>query len=168
MRSLLAAAVLSALATLFVGTVGLGQSPDKPLAFDEYKKAVDHVSIKDHTMPINQFRKLHGRPNLVILDLRSEVAYKQGHIKGAINMGADITAQRLKEFIPNKNATVVLYCTNTFMPSRMISLNFASLPQVIALGYPNTFVLEDLWHKSFAESTDFRKGPLWEAPNPAK
>lgn len=161
MQKLLAATAVLFLAAL-CSAAALAQTPNKPLAFDQYKKAVSNISIKDHTMPLEKFTKLQGKPDLVVLDLRSEREYKEGHIKGALNLGADITAERLKQLVPDKKRTIVIYCTNNFMPTRRISLTFASLPQIVALDYPNVYVLEDLWQKDFKEVDKFKTGPLWQ------
>ncbi len=139
-----------------------------PLTFNEYKSAVNDINIKEHTMTLAQLEKLHGKPQLVILDLRSEHEYNQGHIKGAINFGPDITQARLEKFVPDKQATVVVYCTNNLFPSRRISLNFASLPQIVNAGYAQSYVLEDLWHSGFETVDKFKAGPLWQGEEKSK
>ncbi len=168
MRTWFLAAFMSSIAVLLSCAAGLAQSQEKPLKFEEYKEVVNSVSIKDHTMPLDKFKQALEKPNLVILDLRSDSEYKTGHIKGALNFGADVTNERLDRLVPDKKATVVVYCTNTFMPTRRISLNFACLPQIIALGYPNVFVLEDLWSKDFKEMEKFKTSPLWQTGSLAK
>ena len=102
------------------------------------------------------------------MDLRSQKAYEKGHIKGALHLGADITEERLQQLVPDKKATILTYCQNTLgPPSRMMSLTDICLPQIIVLGYPNTFVLKrPSWLPP--ESTDNQYyesvfGSLWEA-----
>ncbi|MDQ5937362.1 MAG: hypothetical protein QG574_4721, partial [Cyanobacteriota bacterium erpe_2018_sw_21hr_WHONDRS-SW48-000092_B_bin.40] len=53
-------------------------------------------------------------------------------------------------------------------PSRRISLNNVCLPQIIALGYPNVFVIEEIWHKDFDEISKLKQSNLWEKSEPAK
>ena len=151
---------------LLASLVGIAsQAQDKgevPLTFGEYKNTVNSVNIKDHTITLEKFEKLRGKPDLVVLDLRSEHEYNQGHIKGALPFGADISKERLEKLVPNKKATIVIYCTNNIFPSRRISLNFASLPQIIDAGYTQSFVLEELYHNGFDAVDEFKKGPFWQ------
>jgi len=134
-----------------------------PLTFPQYQSLVSKVDLKSHTIRLGILEKLLGKPELVVLDLRSAEEYGQGHIKGAISFGADISKEKLEKFVPDKKATVVIYCTNNFFPSRRLSLNFASLPQMLSAGYANTFILEDLWQSTnFSAVSKFKEGPLWE------
>ena len=144
-------------------------TPVTPLSFSEYQKVVSKVDLKDHTISLEALEKEQGKSKVVLLDLRDPEEYKQGHIKGAISFGADISKERLEKFVPDKKTTVVIYCTNNFFPTRRVSLNFASLPQVLTAGYANTFILEDLWQSAgFASVDKFKASPLWQVDEKSK
>lgn len=139
-----------------------------PVSFDQYKHGIQKINWKAHEISFEQFKKESQNRSVVILDLRSEAEYKEGHFKGARLMGADIKEEKLKQLVPNKQSKIIVYCTNTFFPSRRISLNNVCLPQIIALGYPNVFVIEEIWHKNFDEITKLKQSKLWEKSEPAK
>lgn len=73
-----------------------------PVSFDEYKNTVSKIDWKERIIPFTQFQKDCQKPGVIILDLRSEAEYKQGHIKGALLMGADIKEEKLKQLVPDK------------------------------------------------------------------
>ena len=68
---------------------------------------------------------------------------------------------KLKELIPSKSSKVILYCANTLYPSRRISLNYSCLPQILTLGYKNTFILDEVWHRDMNAGHSFTEGPYW-------
>ncbi|MBP9092040.1 rhodanese-like domain-containing protein [bacterium] len=133
-----------------------------PVSFDEYKSTVNKIDWKERVITFEQFQKDCQKPGVVILDLRSEAEYKHGHIKGALLMGADIKEEKLKQLVPNKKDKIIVYCTNNFFPSRRISLNNVCLPQMIALGYANVFVLEEIWHQNFDQVEKLKQSSLWQ------
>lgn len=115
----------------------------KTLSPEAYKKQVENTDFKAHTVNADKFLELMNDPKTVILDLRDETAYHRGHIRGAKQLGADIKANKLEKLAPDKTATVLLYCTNSLYLVRQISETNVALPQMLALGYPNTYFLED-------------------------
>lgn len=48
--------------------------------------------------------------NIVILDVRSEEEYNQGHVAGAINVSHNTVADNLAQLAQYKDSTVVVYC----------------------------------------------------------
>jgi hypothetical protein len=52
-------------------------------------------------------------------------------------MGADVTAEALDALVPSKDTVVLVYCTNSLMQTRMVSLTDVVVPQIYALGYEN-------------------------------
>ncbi len=148
-----------------------GASPSQaadPVSFDQYKNGIQKIDWKAHEISFEQFKKESQKSDVVILDLRSEAEYKDGHFKGARLMGADIKEEKLKQLVPNKQSKIIVYCTNTFFPSRRISLNNVCLPQIIALGYPNVFVIEEIWNKDIGAVAKLKQSNLWEKSEPAK
>jgi len=65
----------------------------------------------DNARRINaeDLHKLWEKGDVVIIDTRAEVAYKQEHIKGSISMPTGTVLQRIDE-LP-KNKMIVAYCT---------------------------------------------------------
>jgi len=133
-----------------------------PVTFDQYKNSVNTIDWKERVITFEQFKKDRDKANVVVLDLRSESEYKHGHLKGALLMGPDIKEEKLKQLVPNKKSEIIVYCTNTFFPTRRISLNNVCLPQIVALGYPNVFVIEEIWHKDMDQVEKIKQSSLWQ------
>lgn len=51
-----------------------------------------------------------GADNVVVLDVRSEEEYSQGHIAGAINISHNKVEENLSQLAQYKKSTVVVYC----------------------------------------------------------
>jgi hypothetical protein len=134
----------------------------KPLTFTDYQKSVQRVDISKHKMTLETFKTSIKKKDTYLLDLREKDRYEQGRIKGALHIGPDVTAEKLAKLVPDKNATIVVYCDNTLIPTRKISLTFAILPQILALGYPNTFVLEEVYLNQKQGDEPFTSGPYWD------
>ena len=84
--------------------------------------------------------------SVVLIDLRAKESFDHAHIRGAINLPIEaLTSERLKTLVPNSDSRIVVYCTNNFMPTRMIALTTLGYPAIEQLGYSNVHRLEDMW-----------------------
>ncbi|GAA0529906.1 MBL fold metallo-hydrolase [Chitinophaga japonensis] len=59
-------------------------------------------------VPLEEFRELYSNNNIQLVDLRGEVEYKSGHIKGAQNVFAGTLRQNLDKI--SRDKTVVIHC----------------------------------------------------------
>lgn len=118
-------------------------SEKKTLGPKQVQAVFTEFEYKKHELTLDQFAKKMKEKNLVILDLRDETQFKRGHLKNAVAFGADASEENLKKAIPNFESTVLIYCTNSFSPSRMISLTLSVTPQIYHLGYKNVYYLSD-------------------------
>ncbi len=133
----------------------------KILTGDDYKNTVLKFDYSKHQVSLKDMDKYWDKKNVYILDLRSPEQYKSGHIKGALHLGADILEDKLRKLVPDKKATIIVYCNNSLFPTRMISLTDSCLPQFSALGYENVFSLAPIWHDSPTYNRSFMEGPHW-------
>jgi 3-mercaptopyruvate sulfurtransferase SseA len=58
---------------------------------------------------VGDLKKLHDAGKVVVLDVRSAAAYRDGHIAGALSVPLDTVVQRAAEFTGGR--IVVTYCT---------------------------------------------------------
>jgi hypothetical protein len=116
------------------------------LDYLSYHESAALIDSKAHEISLNRLIELSSWSDTVIIDLRPREAYEQGHIKGALHLGADIDKEKLSGIAPSRVSAVILYCSNSLMPVRMMSLTDLSLPQFINLGYEQVYMLEPLWH----------------------
>ena len=59
-------------------------------------------------------RKQEARENFVLVDVREDNEWAQGHAAGACHMGRGVLERDVEKAIPDPNATVVLYCGGGF------------------------------------------------------
>lgn len=70
----------------------------------------------------------------VVIDVREEEEYKEGHIPGAIYIHADEVEERLTEEVPDPNTVLIFYCDHG-------SKSQAAMETALDLGYYNAFNL---------------------------
>jgi phage shock protein E len=70
----------------------------------------------ERLISIADFNKRKAKSGALILDARSEWAYKAGHIKGAVNLPfSDFDAKSLAKVIgDNPDREILIYCNNNF------------------------------------------------------
>src|SRR5580765_7426237 len=55
-------------------------------------------------------KRLDAGEKIVLVDTREDSEWARGHIPGAIHLGKGIIERDIEKTVPNKDATVVLYC----------------------------------------------------------
>ena len=117
-----------------------------------------------HRLPWAQFRARAQAEGALLLDARSEWAYRQGHIRGAVNLPfSDFTDEALRKVIgDNPGRPIYIYCNNNFRDNAApvvtkrvdMALNIPTFVNLHGYGYRNVWELADL------VSTD-QLGPDW-------
>lgn len=101
----------------------------------------------------DEFLRMSTQPGVVVLDARSERKYNELHIRGAVNLSfPDITVESLATMLPDKNATILIYCNNNFVnaedafPRKIAtaSLNLSTFISLYGYGYRNVYELGPL------------------------
>jgi phage shock protein E len=90
----------------------------------------------------------------ILLDARSETAFAQGHLEGAVNLPLpDFTAERLAEVLgPDRDRPVYIYCNNNFADDRApvvtkkveLALNIPTFINLVGYGYGNVWELAEV------------------------
>jgi len=107
-----------------------------------------------HRLPWAEF-KAHARAQgALLLDARSESAFRQGHIRGAVNLPfSDFTDDALRKVIgADPNRPIYIYCNNNFTDNRApvvtkrvdMALNIPTFVNLHGYGYGNVWELADL------------------------
>jgi rhodanese-related sulfurtransferase len=94
-----------------------------------------------------EFDRLRARPGVLILDARSESAFRAGHIEGAVNLPLpDFTAESLARIVGrNRDRPILIYCNNNFRNDRApvvvklrpLALNIQTFINLVGYGYRN-------------------------------
>ena len=59
-------------------------------------------------------RSLDAGDKMILVDTREESEWARGHIPGAIHLGKGVIERDIEKTIPDKDATIVLYCGGGF------------------------------------------------------
>lgn len=100
-----------------------------------------------------QFKRLAAEPGALVLDARSQAAFAEGHIEGAVNLPfSDFTAEKLAAVIGDKDRRILIYCNNNFsnnirpvvMKSAPLALNIPTFINLYGYGYANIYELGEV------------------------
>jgi len=109
----------------------------------EAKSSIKEVSVDDVKKMIDSKEKI------IILDVRDKEEFETGYIPGAINQSRGMLEFKISTLIPDKNATIVVYCgidlrgplatktLNEFGYKNAVNIN-GGLKAWKAAGYPIT------------------------------
>jgi phage shock protein E len=100
---------------------------------------------------LSDFMARTVKSDVLLLDARSETAFAQGHIAGAINLPLpDFTPSRLAEVIGKDQAReILIYCNNNFRnnvrpvetKATPLALNISTFVNLYGYGYKNIYEL---------------------------
>ena len=107
-----------------------------------------------HRLPWARFSAEARAEGALLLDARSEWAYRRGHIRGAINLPfSDFTDEALRKVIgDNPGRPIYIYCNNNFTDNAApvvtkrvdMALNIPTFVNLHGYGYRNVWELADL------------------------
>ena len=152
------AALSAAVALSFAAApVGAADPPENPL--------IDYPGFVELAGKVGEYREARRLPwqefaaraladGAILLDARSESAFAQGHIEGAINLPLpDFTDEALAEVLgPDKSRPIYIYCNNNFADDRppvatkrlQLALNIPTFINLVGYGYENVWELADV------------------------
>ena len=158
LRPVLAALILTAAAAPAPAAqpARQGVQRDNPqIDYPGFQRLAAQVRPYRQTRLINwaEFDRLRGQRNVLILDARSEAAFRRGHIDGAVNLPLpDFNAASLRRVIGRSDRPVIIYCNNNFSNNREpvmtkmlpLALNIQTFINLVGYGYRNVRELNDV------------------------
>ena len=129
---------------------------DNPLIdYPGFRRLAGEVQPYRQTRLINwaEFERRRGQRGVLILDARSESAFRQGHIAGAVNLPLpDFNATSLERVIGRSDRPILIYCNNNFSNNREpvltkvrpLALNIQTFIHLVGYGYRNVRELNDV------------------------
>jgi rhodanese-related sulfurtransferase len=106
---------------------------------------VDDAKSRIRQIDIDAYRKLReSGEDHVLIDTREESEWAAGRVAGAIHLGKGIIERDIETKVPDKAATLVLYCGGGFR-SALVADNLRKM------GYANPISLDGGW-KALKES----------------
>jgi rhodanese-related sulfurtransferase len=85
-------------------------------------------------------KKLDAGEQMILVDVREESEWARGHIPNAVHLGKGIIERDIEKAIPEKSATVVLYCGGGFR-SALAADNLQKM------GYSNVISMDGGWRE---------------------
>lgn len=79
------------------------------ITYDARKNLLRHMESYDITLDDLKQKQINGA---VIIDVRNNREYHEGHINGSINIPEYEIDKRFVNIIKNKNTPIVLYCSS--------------------------------------------------------
>ena len=68
----------------------------------------------EHTISTKDLKaKLDRRDAMTVVETLAPEHYREAHLPGALNIPPDKIKELAPQVLPNKNAEIVTYCTNT-------------------------------------------------------
>lgn len=106
------------------------------------RKALQYTTKKlkrgyENTINIERLEEMQNQ-GAVIVDVRSEQEFKEGHIEGAISIPEYEIKKRAKKEIPDLGQTIVVYCGTGHRSKRTQKL-------LEKMGYSQVYNLENGW-----------------------
>jgi rhodanese-related sulfurtransferase len=85
-------------------------------------------------------KKLDAGEKMFLVDVREESEWARGHIPNAIHLGKGIIERDIEKAIPEKGATVVLYCGGGFRSA-------LAADNLQRMGYSNVISMDGGWRE---------------------
>ena len=104
-----------------------------------FLKLVNDAKARVKEIGIEDYKKMAqaGEAHLLV-DTREESEWNAGHVKGAVHLSKGIIERDIEKAVPDKNATLVLYCGGGFR-SALAADNLQKM------GYTNAISLDGGW-----------------------
>jgi rhodanese-related sulfurtransferase len=83
-------------------------------------------------------KRIDAGEKIVLVDTREDSEWARGHIPGAIHLSKGIIERDIEKTVPDKNATVILYCGGGFR-SALAADNLQKM------GYTNLISMDGGW-----------------------
>lgn len=98
---------------------------------------VNDAKTRIKEIDLDGYRAMQSKPH-VLIDVREESEWAAGHAAGAIHLGKGIIERDIEKSVPDKAATLVLYCGGGFR-SALVADNLRKM------GYENPISLDGGW-----------------------
>ena len=105
----------------------------------EFLKLVQDAKSRIRETDVQTVKKqLDAGEKIVVVDVREESEWARGHIPGAVYIGKGVIERDIEQKVPDKNATLVLYCGGGFR-SALAADNLKKM------GYQNPVSMDGGW-----------------------
>ncbi len=104
-----------------------------------FLKLVEDAKRRVKAFTIDEFlSRLQAGERYVLLDVREDSEWAQGHLPGAHHLGRGVLERDIEQAVPEKDAPLVLYCGGGFRSA-------LSADNLAKMGYTNVTSLDGGW-----------------------
>ncbi len=147
--------IVLALIPLSIQSQKKNELPKSKVDFNSFLKISEEIKEyrEKRLISLDTFLKYMSDKNTIVLDTRSEAAYKRKHFKGAIHINfSDFTKEELTKRVPSKETRILIYCNNNIdgdpinFPTKKINLalNIPTFINLYGYDYKNVYELSSL------------------------
>lgn len=86
----------------------------------------------NHLSQDKAYEQLQNDSSIKLIDVRTKEEFKEGHIKGSVNVPLDTLSNRFQSVLPKKDQTVFIVCLSGGRASEAVSY-------LKRVGYTNVF-----------------------------
>lgn len=83
-------------------------------------------------------KRLDAGEKIILVDTREDSEWARGHIPGAIHLGKGVIERDIEKTIPDKEATIILYCGGGFRSA-------LAADNLQRMGYRNVISMDGGW-----------------------
>jgi rhodanese-related sulfurtransferase len=83
-------------------------------------------------------RRMDSGEKFLLVDVREDNEWERGHIPGAVHMGRGVIERDIEQAVPDRSATLVLYCGGGFRSA-------LSADNLQKMGYTNVISMDGGW-----------------------
>ena len=112
---------------------------------NDAKKRIKETNVGDMK------RRMDAGEKIVLVDVREESEWAQGHLPGAIHLGKGIIERDIEQRVPDTGAKIVLYCGGGFR-SALTADNLQKM------GYTNVESMDGGWKGWIGAGLPTQKG----------
>ena len=108
-------------------------------------KQILYRSIKNNNeISYDFFKELTKNSQIILIDVRSNQEYEEGHLNGAININVYNIQNEIDKIVKNKEKNIIIYCSSGYRSRKAKEI-------LNKMGYTNVYVLkngiDNLWIK---------------------
>jgi rhodanese-related sulfurtransferase len=111
-------------------------APDHPQGFlklvNDAKTRIREETVQD------TIKRIDAREKIYLVDTREDSEWARGHIPGAIHLSKGVIERDIEKAVPEKNATVVLYCGGGFRSA-------LAADSIQKMGYTSAISMDGGW-----------------------
>ena len=123
----------------------MAHSPQFLKLVNDAKKKVKETNVADVQ------RRADAGEQFVLVDVREDNEWANGHIPGAIHLGKGIIERDIEQVVPETSATLILYCGGGFR-SALVADNLQKM------GYSNVESMDGGWRGWTSAGLPIAKG----------